>query len=118
MCAYMQGDMCSADDVVLRRNCETGLEPGRVQVVTSVHSLDTNLVSLFRLEMLVSDFNETRPSDVYVVNFGPHYHGNPDGDGSDDEFRPHMSAVLDAMGKVADVATVVWRWVLMRWIQL
>lgn len=54
----------------------------------------------------VADFNETRSSDVFVVNFGAHYHETLDDEA---EFRAEVAPLLDAMGEVADKATVVWR---------
>lgn len=55
----------------------------------------------------MADFNETRPSDIYVVNFGAHYHEDP---GGEDLFRSEVSLLLDDIAEIADSATVVWRW--------
>lgn len=62
--------------------------------------------ALLRLEMAVADFNETRASDVFIINFGPHFQAY-----QEDEFRRKTAILLDAMGELADRATVVWRWV-------
>lgn len=56
---------------------------------------------------MLMNYNETRPSDVYVVNFGAHYKEY----GEENEmFKKHTSALLDRMGEVSETATVVWRW--------
>lgn len=52
------------------------------------------------------DNNETRASDVYVVNFGAHYRGTPEGDFM---FKQEIPPLLDSMAKLGDKATVVWR---------
>ncbi|CAN0416926.1 unnamed protein product, partial [Ectocarpus fasciculatus] len=53
-----------------------------------------------------SDFNETRASDVFVVNFGGHYHDIPE---DDEEFKTDMIPVLEDMAVLGEKATVVWR---------
>lgn len=55
---------------------------------------------------MLSNYNETRPSDVYVVNFGAHYKDYGD---ENELFKVHTAALLDRMGEVSDKATVVWR---------
>lgn len=59
-----------------------------------------------RLIRALRDFNETRASDVIIVNFGAHYHDN---DEDDERFRLDMGYLLDQMGAIADNATVIWR---------
>eukprot|EP00752_Nemacystus_decipiens_P008398 g7508.t1 len=54
----------------------------------------------------LKDFNETRPSDVFIVNFGAHYHETPEGD---QEFKDAVFPMLDEMAEVGKTATVVWR---------
>eukprot|EP00903_Cladosiphon_okamuranus_P013413 g12497.t2 len=54
----------------------------------------------------VRDYNETRPSDVFVVNFGGHYHFTPE---EDERFKADMSPILDSMAELGEKATVVWR---------
>ena len=66
------------------------------------------IVYLGRLHRAVLDYNETRASDIFVVNFGAHYHDNPEDDA---KFRAHVSPILDAMAELGEHATVVWRWV-------
>lgn len=58
----------------------------------------------FRLRRAAADYNETRASDVFVINFGAHFR-----DKDEEDFREDMSKLLDDMGKLADKATVVWR---------
>ncbi|CAN0195212.1 unnamed protein product, partial [Ectocarpus sp. 4 AP-2014] len=53
-----------------------------------------------------SDFNGTRASDVFVVNFGGHYHDLPE---DDEEFKTDMIPVLQDMAVLGESATVVWR---------
>ncbi|CAM9780401.1 unnamed protein product [Ectocarpus sp. 6 AP-2014] len=53
-----------------------------------------------------SDFNETRASDVFVVNFGGHYHDIPE---DDEEFKTDMIPVLQDMAVLGQNATVIWR---------
>ncbi|CAM9273022.1 unnamed protein product [Hapterophycus canaliculatus] len=54
----------------------------------------------------VRDYNETRASDVIVVNFGAHYRATPQGD---EDFRQDVFPILDGMAKLGEKATVVWR---------
>lgn len=68
--------------------------PGYLQIVTG------------RFEKAVRDFNGTRASDVYVVNFGAHYHLTPEDDAS---FKSDTASLLDSMAELGDNATVVWR---------
>lgn len=60
----------------------------------------------FRVERSLSDFNETRSSDVFVINFGAHYHDTPEGDAS---FKHDTAHVLDDMARFGEAATMVWR---------
>lgn len=53
------------------------------------------------------DYNDTRASDVIVVNFGAHYHFNREDEA---RFKADVAPILDAMGELGDKATVVWRW--------
>lgn len=66
------------------------------------------VVALFvgRFNKAVRDYNETRPSDVFVVNFGAHYHDNPE---DDERFKADVFPILDSMAGLGDKATVVWR---------
>lgn len=59
-----------------------------------------------RLTRILRDFNETRPSDIIVVNWGAHYHDTPD---QESLFREDMKSVLDAVGNMSNEATMVWR---------
>lgn len=59
-----------------------------------------------RFETAIRDYNETRPSDVFVVNFGAHYHGTPE---DEYRFKRDIGPVLDSMAEVGKTATVVWR---------
>lgn len=59
-----------------------------------------------RLLKVARDFNETRASDVFVVNFGGHYHDIPE---DDEEFKKDMIPVLEDMAVLGQNATVVWR---------
>lgn len=58
-----------------------------------------------RFETAVRDYNETRASDVFVVNFGAHYHGAQE----DADFKRDIGPLLDSMAEVGKTATVVWR---------
>ncbi|CAB1114035.1 unnamed protein product [Ectocarpus sp. CCAP 1310/34] len=58
------------------------------------------------LTRAVSDFNETRASDIFVVNFGGHYHDFPE---EDDSFKRDVFPILDEMAVLGEKATVVWR---------
>ncbi|CAM9461906.1 unnamed protein product, partial [Ectocarpus fasciculatus] len=58
------------------------------------------------LSRAVSDFNETRASDVFVVNFGGHYHDFPE---EDDSFKRDVFPILDEMAVLGEKATVIWR---------
>jgi len=62
----------------------------------------------------VRDYNETRASDVFVVNFGAHYH-YPPGNNQDEQFKADVAPILDAMAELGDKATVVWRYVRNSW---
>lgn len=59
-----------------------------------------------RFERALSDYNGTRPGDVFVVNFGPHFHNTPEGD---QLFKDMVFPVLDEMAALAGEATMVWR---------
>ncbi len=61
-----------------------------------------------RLAKALLDFNETRASDVFVVNFGGHYH-YPPGNNEDEKFKAQVFPVLDALAELGEKATVVWR---------
>lgn len=52
------------------------------------------------------DYSETKADDVYVVNFGAHYHGTPEGDA---KFKRDIGPLLESMAEVGEKATVVWR---------
>lgn len=54
----------------------------------------------------LKDFNDTRASDIIVVNFGAHYHETPEGD---QQFKDAVFPILDEMAEVGKTATVVWR---------
>ncbi|CAM9467212.1 unnamed protein product, partial [Hapterophycus canaliculatus] len=56
------------------------------------------------LHTAVRDYNETRKSDVYVVNFGAHYNAQ-----SDEKFKEDVFPLLNDMAKLGETATVVWR---------
>lgn len=56
----------------------------------------------------VSEYNETRASDVFVVNFGAHYHETPE---QDVKFKEAVFPILDAMAELGNSATVVWRYI-------
>lgn len=60
-----------------------------------------------RFNRVVADFNGTRSSDVFVVNFGVHYHDTPE---HDQEYRDAVFPILDQMAEVGKTATVIWRW--------
>ena len=55
---------------------------------------------------MMEDFNETRSSDVYVVNFGAHYHET---EHDERQFKEDVGSILIDMGKMSEVATMVWR---------
>lgn len=59
-----------------------------------------------RFSRAVLDYNETRASDVFVVNFGAHYPATPEGD---EEFKEDIFPLLDDMAVVGETATVIWR---------
>ncbi len=61
-----------------------------------------------RFQRAVREVNETRESDVFVVNFGAHYHYAP-GKNEDEQFKTDIAPILDAMAELGDKATVVWR---------
>lgn len=50
--------------------------------------------------------NETRASDVFVVNFGAYYEETPEGD---ETFKEIVFPMLDEMAEIGNTATVVWR---------
>ncbi|CBN77628.1 expressed unknown protein [Ectocarpus siliculosus] len=58
------------------------------------------------LRRALRDYNETRASDVVVVNFGAHYRSTPEGEES---FKRDVSSILDDMAEIGETATVVWR---------
>lgn len=55
---------------------------------------------------MTADFNDTRASDIFVVNFGAHFPETPEGDTS---FKMETSDVLDHMATLGETATVIWR---------
>ena len=63
-------------------------------------------IYISRLERVVADFNTTSASDIFVVNFGAHYHATPEGDA---KFRAYMAPILDDMARLGETATVMWR---------
>ncbi|CAM9868740.1 unnamed protein product [Ectocarpus sp. 12 AP-2014] len=74
---------------------------------TSVHVRMTSVADdQHWLRRALMDYNETRASDVVVVNFGPHYRSSPEGEES---FKRDVSSLLDDMAEVGETATVVWR---------
>lgn len=56
---------------------------------------------------MTADFNGTRPSDIYVMNFGAHFHDTPEGD---EDFKRDTSVLLDGMARLGERATVIWRY--------
>lgn len=60
-----------------------------------------------RLERAVADFNTTRPSDIFVVNFGAHYPDTPE---DEEVFRRDIAAVLESMAQLGETATAIWRY--------
>lgn len=60
-----------------------------------------------RLSRVTADFNGTRASDIYVINFGAHFHDTPKGD---EDFKRDASALLDGMARLGERATVIWRY--------
>lgn len=60
-----------------------------------------------RFRRAIADFNETRASDIFVINFGAHYHETPEGD---QQFKDAVFPILDEMAEVGKTATVVWRY--------
>ncbi|CAM9982085.1 unnamed protein product [Ectocarpus fasciculatus] len=54
----------------------------------------------------MKDYNETRASDLVVINFGARYHNTAEGD---EAFKRDVFSVLDDMAEVGETATVVWR---------
>eukprot|EP00904_Undaria_pinnatifida_P008201 jgi/Undpi1/4510/HiC_scaffold_18.g07864.m1 len=58
------------------------------------------------LKRAVADFNTTSVSDIFVVNFGAHYHDTAEGDAS---FRAEMAPILHDMARLGETATVIWR---------
>ena len=63
-----------------------------------------------RFTKALKDFNDTRASDIIVVNFGAHYHETPEGD---QQFKDAVFPILDEMAEVGKTATVVWRYICM-----
>lgn len=61
---------------------------------------------IIRVERSLSDFNETRASDIFVINFGAHYHDTPEGEA---RFRFDTTRVLNDMARFGDTATMIWR---------
>lgn len=59
-----------------------------------------------RFDKAVSEYNETRASDVFVVNFGAHYHHT---ELDEEAFKTDVFPILDAMAELGRNATVVWR---------
>ena len=62
-----------------------------------------------RLERAVSDFNETRSSDIFVVNFGAHYDDTKE---DEEQFRVATAALLDDMARLGETTTMIWRYAL------
>eukprot|EP00752_Nemacystus_decipiens_P008399 g7509.t1 len=74
---------------------------------TSVHMRDFHLPTGNNwFSRAAKDFNETRASDVFVVNFGAHYEETPEGD---ETFKATVFPVLAEMAEIGKTATVVWR---------
>ena len=63
-------------------------------------------MNMFRLNRAVGDFNTTSASDIFVVNFGAHYHDTAEGEAN---FRAYMAPILDEMAVLGATATVIWR---------
>ena len=59
-----------------------------------------------RLSKVIADFNETRASDIFVINFGAHF---PDDVEGEEKFKRETASVLDDMATLGETATVVWR---------
>lgn len=55
---------------------------------------------------VLADFNETRASDIFVINFGAHFPGTAEGE---EDFKLEVSRVLEDMATLGERATVVWR---------
>lgn len=58
------------------------------------------------MERAVSDFNQTRASDIFVINFGAHYHDTAE---ADESFKADVAPILDDMARLGETATVIWR---------
>lgn len=52
------------------------------------------------------DYNETRPSDIVVVNFGGHYHDIPE---DDEKFKQDVFPILDDLAELGKNVTAIWR---------
>lgn len=65
-----------------------------------------NVCCVVRFSRAVRDLNETRASDVFVVNFGAYYEETPEGD---ETFKEIVFPMLDEMAEIGKTATVVWR---------
>lgn len=61
-----------------------------------------------RFTNALSDYNGTRPGDVFVVNFGAHYRETPEGD---EQFRNEVFPILEDMARFGgeEDVTMVWR---------
>ncbi|CAN0086191.1 unnamed protein product [Ectocarpus sp. 12 AP-2014] len=82
-------------------------ETTKVKQTTSVHVRMTSVADdQHWLRKALRDYNETRASDVVVINFGAHYRSTPEGEES---FKRDVSSILDDMAEIGETATVVWR---------
>eukprot|EP00904_Undaria_pinnatifida_P001824 jgi/Undpi1/11642/HiC_scaffold_36.g13937.m1 len=95
----------SVDVVIDEDGDGLGEEDEAVEEETSVH------VRMFPrptgenwLQRAVSDFNETRSSDIFVVNFGAHYDDTVE---DESNFQVATAALLDEMAKLGETATWV-----------
>ena len=83
----------------------TGLDPPPPAARVVVY---VGCAAAARFTQAVRDYNETRASDVFVVNFGAHYNFPP-GEDDNEKFKADVFPILDAMAELGDKATVVWR---------
>lgn len=65
-----------------------------------------NTSHIERLANALADFNTTRSSDIFVVNFGGHYHDSAD---DTEKFKREVGALLMDMAELGESATVIWR---------
>lgn len=71
-------------------------------------SLSVGWAVCCRFARALTNYNGTRPGDVFVVNFGAHYRDTPE---EDENFRREVFPVLDEMAKFGEEedVTMVWR---------